>query len=138
MGTDIINKKMNAFINVSKGFSITQQVSKNKTGISALCSQLTPNQPFINSKQIKEVREKYKLHEKDTGSPEYQIAALTVRIAYMTAHVKRNPKDFSSTRGLIAMVNARKKLLAYLRKEDKDRFLKLCLGLNIRIQQNQL
>jgi len=129
---------MNAFVNVSKGLLNIQQVNKNKVGISALCSQLTPNQPFINSKQIKEVREKYQLHEKDTGSPEYQIAALSVRISYMTEHVKRNPKDFSSTRGLIAMVNARKKLLKYLRKENKDRFLKICVGLNIRIQQNQL
>merc|ERR1712071_530110 len=127
-----MGNKMNAFVNVSKGLLNIQQTNKNKVGISALCSQLTPNQPFINSKQIKEV------HEKDTGSPEYQIAALSVRISYMTAHVKRNPKDFSSTRGLIAMVNARKKLLKYLRKENKDRFLKICVGLNIRIQQNQL
>merc|ERR1712070_844774 len=130
--------KMIAFINISGGLFNAQQANKNKTGITTLCSQLTPNQPFINSKQIKEVREQYKLHEKDTGSPEYQIAALTVRISYMTAHVKRNPKDYSSTRGLIAMVNARKKLLKYLRKENKDRFLKICLGLNIRIQQSQL
>jgi small subunit ribosomal protein S15 len=129
---------MIAFINISKALVSSVKVFRNKNGASSLCSQLAPSQPFINSKEIKEVREKYKLHEKDTGSPEYQIAALTVRIAYMTAHVKRNPKDYSSTRGLIAMVNARKKLLAYLRKEDKDRFLKLCLGLNIRIQQNQL
>jgi small subunit ribosomal protein S15 len=56
----------------------------------------------------------------------------------MTSHVKRNPKDYASTRGLIAMVNARKKLLNYLKKENKDRFLKICVGLNIRIQQNQL
>lgn len=129
---------MIAFINSSKALVSSERVFKNKNRVSSLCSQLAPSQPFINSKEIKEVREKYKLHEKDTGSPEYQIAALTVRIAYMTAHVKRNPKDYSSTRGLIAMVNARKKLLAYLRKEDKDRFLKLCLGLNIRIQQSQL
>ena len=130
--------KMIAFVNISKALISSERVFVNKSGVKSLCSQLAPSQPFINSKEIKEVREKYKLHEKDTGSPEYQIAALTVRIAYMTAHVKRNPKDYSSTRGLIAMVNARKKLLAYLRKEDKDRFLKLCLGLNIRIQQSQL
>ena len=129
---------MIAFVNISKALISSERVFVNKSGVKSLCSQLAPSQPFINSKEIKEVREKYKLHEKDTGSPEYQIAALTVRIAYMTAHVKRNPKDYSSTRGLIAMVNARKKLLAYLRKEDKDRFLKLCLGLNIRIQQSQL
>jgi len=77
------------------------------------------------------------MHQTDTGSPEYQIAALSVRIAYMTAHVKKNPKDFASTRGLIAMVSARKKLLKYLRSQNKDRFLKICLNLKIRIQKDQ-
>jgi len=55
----------------------------------------------------------------------------------MTAHVKKNPKDFASTRGLIAMVSARKKLLKYLRTQNKDRFLKICLNLKIRIQKDQ-
>jgi len=130
--------KMIAFTTVGKVLSISQKTYKNKTGVNTLCAQLAPSQPFINSKQIKEVREKYKLHEKDTGSAEYQIAALTVRISYMTAHIKKNPKDYASTRGLIAMVNARKKLLKYLRRENKDKFLKICIGLNIRIQQSQL
>jgi len=129
---------MIAFTTVGKVLSISQKTYKNKTGVNTLCAQLAPSQPFINSKQIKEVREKYKLHEKDTGSAEYQIAALTVRISYMTAHIKKNPKDYASTRGLIAMVNARKKLLKYLRRENKDKFLKICIGLNIRIQQSQL
>merc|ERR1711998_191697 len=130
--------KMFAFTSLNQGLFNSIKINQKKTGVSSLCAQLAPSQPFLNSKQIREVREKYKLHEKDTGSPEYQIAALTVRISYMTAHVKRNPKDFSSTRGLIAMVNARKKLLNYLRRENKDRFLKICLGLKIRIQKNQL
>jgi small subunit ribosomal protein S15 len=130
---------MLAFINNNfQGLIQTQKNYRYKSGINTLCSQLAPSQPFINSKQLKEVREKYRIHEKDTGSAEYQIAALTVRISYMTAHIKRNPKDYASTRGLIAMVNARKKLLKYLRRENKDRFLKICVGLNIRIQQNQL
>ena len=109
-----------------------------KSGLNNKIScQLASPQPYINSKQVKEVREKYKVHENDTGSPEYQIAALSVRIAYLTAHVKKNPKDFSSTRGLIAMVNARKRLLKYLRTQNKDRFLKICLNLKIRIQKDQ-
>lgn len=99
-------------------------------------AQISSPQPYINSKQIKEVREKYRLHENDTGSPEYQIAALSVRISYMTAHVKKNPKDFSSTRGLIAMVSARKKLLKYLRSQNKERFLNVCVNLKIRIQKD--
>lgn len=107
-----------------------------KNGALNLCAQISSPQPYINSKQLKEVREKYKTHEKDTGSSEYQIAALSVRIAYMTAHVKKNPKDFSSTRGLIAMVSARKKLLKYLRSQSKERFLNICVNLKIRIQKD--
>jgi small subunit ribosomal protein S15 len=109
---------------------------KSLRGVSSLKAQISAPQPYINSKQLKEVREKYRLHEKDTGSAEYQIAALSVRIAYMTAHVKKNPKDFSSTRGLIAMVSARKKLLKYLRKQSKERFLNICVNLKIRIQKD--
>jgi small subunit ribosomal protein S15 len=109
---------------------------KSVRGVSALKAQISAPQPYINSKQLKEVREKYRLHEKDTGSAEYQIAALSVRIAYMTAHVKKNPKDFSSTRGLIAMVSARKKLLKYLRRQSKERFLNICVNLKIRIQKD--
>ena len=129
---------MNAFVNVNQGLINSIKNDQRKSTISSLCAQLAPSQPFLNSKQIKEVREKYKLHDKDTGSPEYQIAALSVRISYMTSHFKLNPKDYSSTRGLIAMVNARKKLLTYLKQKNKDRFLRVCFGLNIRIQKNQL
>lgn len=129
---------MNAFVNINQGLINSIKINQRKSAIGSLCAQLAPSQPFLNSKQIKEVREKYKIHDKDTGSPEYQIAALSVRISYMTSHVKQNPKDYSSTRGLIAMVNARKKLLTYLRQQNKDRFLKVCVGLNIRIQKNQL
>ena len=109
---------------------------KSVRGVSTLKAQISAPQPYINSKQLKEVREKYRLHEKDTGSAEYQIAALSVRIAYMTAHVKKNPKDFSSTRGLIAMVSARKKLLKYLRRQSNERFLNICVNLKIRIQKD--
>ena len=127
---------MIAFISLT-GINTIAFGKKRNSSKSVICAELTAPQPYLNSNQIKEVREKYKIHSKDTGSPEYQIAALSVRIAYMTEHIKKNPKDFSSTRGLIAMVNARKKLLNYLRSQSKDRFLKVCVGLKIRIQQNQ-
>ncbi|AFP65502.1 40S ribosomal protein S15 (nucleomorph) [Chroomonas mesostigmatica CCMP1168] len=127
---------MMAFINQINILKIN--LGKNNSTIKKgkFYAQLSYPQPYINSKQIKEVREKFKIHEKDTGSPEYQIAALSVRIAYMTSHVKKNPKDFSSTRGLIAMVSARKKLLKYLRSQSKERFLNICLNLKIRIQKD--
>jgi len=128
---------MIAFVNTFKYIKIEYKYKRVLFNSQLIKSQLVSPQPYVNSKQIKEIREKYKLHDNDTGSPEYQIAALSVRIAYMTVHVKKNPKDYSSTRGLIAMVSARKKLLKYLRKSNKDRFLKLCLSLKIRIQKDQ-
>ena len=127
---------MIAFVNNINLVKKNQFNGKSVRGVSTLKAQISAPQPYINSKQLKEVREKYRLHEKDTGSAEYQIAALSVRIAYMTAHVKKNPKDFSSTRGLIAMVSARKKLLKYLRRQSKERFLNICVNLKIRIQKD--
>mmetsp|Transcript_30110 Transcript_30110/g.76303 ORF Transcript_30110/g.76303 Transcript_30110/m.76303 type:complete len:130 (+) Transcript_30110:46-435(+) len=127
---------MNAFIQTPANLknAIIKRTKNNQ--FTNVCAQISSPQPYINSKQIKEVREKYRIHEKDTGSSEYQIAALSVRIAYMTAHIKKNPKDFSSTRGLIAMVSARKKLLKYLRSQSKERFLNICVNLKIRIQKD--
>ncbi len=57
-------------------------------------------------------------HDKDSGSPEYQIALFTTRIKKLTTHLKKNIHDFHSRRGLLKMVAKRKKLLTYL--EDKD------------------
>jgi small subunit ribosomal protein S15 len=127
---------MIAFINTTPKLKSAFVKKNNSNKLTNLCAQITSPQPYINSKKIKEVREKYRIHEKDTGSSEFQIAALSVRIAYMTAHIKKNPKDFSSTRGLIAMVSARKKLLKYLRSQSKERFLNICLNLKIRIQKD--
>ena len=62
--------------------------------------------------------EEYKINERDTGSPEVQIAILTTRINELTDHMKKNPKDFHSQRGLSKMVGHRKQLLSYLMKND--------------------
>lgn len=74
----------------------------------------------------------YKKHEKDTGSPEVQIALLTNRIQYLTEHLKLNKKDFSSRRGLLKLVGKRRKLLDYLRKKDSSRYHVIIEKLNIR------
>jgi len=58
-------------------------------------------------------------HDKDTGSPEYQVAMFTEKIKRLTAHLKKNKQDFHSRRGLLKMVSKRKKLLAYLEKTDE-------------------
>lgn len=65
---------------------------------------------------------KYKLHEVDTGSPEVQVALLTEEIKRLLWHLKKHPKDFHSKRGLLKMVAKRKKLLRYLKEEDKKRY----------------
>ena len=66
--------------------------------------------------------EAYKINERDTGSPEVQIAILTERINTLTEHLKKNPKDFHSQRGLSQMVGHRKNLLNYLAKKDIERY----------------
>ena len=66
--------------------------------------------------------EKYKLHEKDTGSSEVQIALLTEEIKRLLLHLKSHPKDFHSKRGLLRMVAKRRKLLSYLKEEDAKRY----------------
>ncbi len=70
--------------------------------------------------------------EGDTGSPEVQVAILTARIIELTAHLKKNPKDFSTQRGLTAMVNRRKSLLRYLASEDRSAYVALTDKLSIR------
>ena len=82
--------------------------------------------------RIAEVRATYRRHETDTGSPEYQVAGLTERISYLTNHLKEHPKDFSTRRGLVALVNKRGRLLNYLFKEDENRYAEIVSSLGIR------
>ena len=70
--------------------------------------------------------------EGDTGSPEVQIALLSARITELTAHLKANPKDHSTRRGLLAMVALRKKLLAYLMRENRAKYIEITDALTIR------
>jgi len=72
-----------------------------------------------------EIREKFALHSKDTGSPEVQIAAFTERINNLTRHLSQFKKDYSSKRGLLRLIAQRRKLLRYLKKEDGERYKKL-------------
>ena len=76
--------------------------------------------------------ETYKINERDTGSPEVQIAILTERINTRTEHLKANPKDFHSQRGLSRMVGHRKNLLAYLAKKDIERYRSIIAKLGLR------
>ena len=78
------------------------------------------------------VIEQNRLHETDTGSPEVQVAILTTRINELTEHMKKNPKDFHSQRGLSKMVGHRKQLLAYLAKKDIERYRAVIKRLGLR------
>jgi small subunit ribosomal protein S15 len=82
--------------------------------------------------QKQEIIEKYKTHDKDTGSPEVQIALLTERINHLTEHFKTHAKDFHSRRGLLKLVGQRRRLLDYLKKKDLSRYRGLIKELGIR------
>jgi small subunit ribosomal protein S15 len=79
-----------------------------------------------------ELIEQYAIHEKDTGSPEVQIAILTERITHLTEHLRVHAKDHHSRRGLLKMVGQRRGLLNYLKKNQLKRYRTLIERLGIR------
>ncbi|MBV5318538.1 MAG: 30S ribosomal protein S15 [Desulfobulbaceae bacterium] len=80
----------------------------------------------------KEIIEKYKIHDTDTGSCEVQIALLTERIQYLTEHFRTHSKDHHSRRGLLKLVGQRRNLLKYLQKKDVAKYRSLIQALGIR------
>ena len=78
------------------------------------------------------IMKEYATHEGDTGSPEVQIAVLTKRINDLTEHLKEHHKDHHSRRGLLKMVGHRRNLLAYLQKNDIERYRAIIKKLGIR------
>lgn len=79
-----------------------------------------------------EITKKFQLHEKDTGSADVQIAILTERIAELTEHLKRNPKDHGSRLALLKLVGQRRRLLDYLNSTDTKRYQSLINKLKLR------
>lgn len=86
----------------------------------------------ITAERKQELIRQFAIHENDTGSPEVQIAILTERIKNLTEHIKANKKDLHSRRGLIGLVNKRRKLLNYLKRENEERYRKIVEALGIR------
>jgi small subunit ribosomal protein S15 len=74
----------------------------------------------------------YRLHDKDTGSPEVQIALLSARIEYLTNHFKMHKKDHHSRRGLLKLVGQRRRLLDYLKNKDVERYRAIIQRLGLR------
>ena len=87
--------------------------------------------PFTAA-QKKAVVEKYRQSETDTGSPEVQVALLTAHILHLAPHFAANKKDHHSRRGLLRMVNQRRKMLEYLKRKDLNRYKALIASLGLR------
>lgn len=84
-------------------------------------------------KELKEtVITEYRTHETDTGSPEVQIAIITQRINQLTEHLRANKHDESSRRGLLKLVGQRRRLLAYLRSKNINRYKSIAERLSLR------
>ena len=86
----------------------------------------------LDATEKKEIVEKYQRAEGDTGSPEVQVALLTTRINQLTGHFADHKKDHHSRRGLLKMVNQRRKLLDYLKSRDAARYQSLIKSLGLR------
>ncbi len=86
----------------------------------------------LSSENKKEVIERFKLHDGDTGSPEVQVALLSRRIDYLTEHLKVHKKDHHSRRGLLMLVGRRRRLLNYVRNKDVQRYRTIIETLGLR------
>jgi small subunit ribosomal protein S15 len=86
----------------------------------------------LTSAQKAEIVNEFKRAGTDTGSPEVQVSLMTGRITYLTTHFKEHKKDFHSRRGLQELVNKRRKLLKYLKKNDESRYSTLIQKLGLR------
>lgn len=86
----------------------------------------------LEKEKKKEIVAKYRLNEKDTGSPEVQIALLTERINSLTEHLKTHKKDHHSRRGLLKMVGQRRRLLDYLVGRERARYERIIRELGLR------
>jgi small subunit ribosomal protein S15 len=90
----------------------------------------------LNKEQKVDIIGNTKRHEKDTGSPEVQIALLTNRITYLTEHLRTHKHDNSSRRGLLKLVGSRRRLLAYLNKSNPKAYNDLIGKLGLRKAKN--
>ncbi len=88
---------------------------------------------MLTKQQKDRIIKKYKVHEKDTGSPEVQIAILTEEVKQLTDHLKTHKKDFSSRRGLLRKVGLRRRLFRYLQKENQKSAEELAKKLKVKL-----
>jgi small subunit ribosomal protein S15 len=86
----------------------------------------------LNAEQTSKIIAEYGRNAKDTGSPEVQVALLSARISHLTEHFKSHKQDHHSRRGLLKLVNQRKRLLGYLKQRDTARYQSLIERLGLR------
>ncbi len=86
----------------------------------------------LNTEAKREIIDRFKVHEKDTGSPEVQIALLSNRIQYLTDHFRTHKKDHHSRRGLLKLVGQRRRLLNYLKRTEIKRYQHIIKELGLR------
>lgn len=86
----------------------------------------------ISKEKKQEIIGTHRREQKDTGSPEVQVAILTSRIGELTEHLKTHDKDYASRRGLLMMVSKRNSLLTYLRNKDRNRYQSIISKLGLR------
>lgn len=86
----------------------------------------------LSAENKKELIGQYRLHDKDTGSPEVQIGLLTHRITYLTEHLKIHKKDHHSRRGLLMLVGQRRRLLNYVKNKNVKRYRTIIEALGLR------
>jgi len=88
---------------------------------------------MLEKRQKEKIIEKFKTHDKDTGSPQVQIAILTAEIKDLTGHLLEHKKDFSSRKGLLRKVSERRRLLKYLKREDAKAFTEIAEALKLNV-----
>lgn len=86
----------------------------------------------LQNEQKSEIIGKFRRHDKDTGSTQVQVALLSERISYLSGHMKTHGKDFNSRRGLLKLVNQRRRLLDYLKGKNADQYREMLKALNLR------
>lgn len=87
---------------------------------------------MLTRENKRQIIDKYRLHDNDSGSPEVQIALLTEKIKYLTEHFRVHKKDHHSRRGLLKMVGQRRRLLDYLKTSQIDRYRSIVKELGLR------
>ncbi|HEC20935.1 MAG TPA: 30S ribosomal protein S15 [Candidatus Peregrinibacteria bacterium] len=107
-----------------------EDAKKKKTKATKVAKKVTKVAP--RGKNKKKTIKKYSRHEKDTGSPEVQIAILSEKIKDLAKHLETHPKDEHSRRGLILMVGRRRKHLNYLSRKDKEKYQEVIDKLKLR------